>query len=224
MSFIVETITGDRRIQLASEEFVRPMSIGTNWAKLRIGLRCAVWYAGGNFSNVVFSAGVCQGQNGFVSTNTVDYIGANFLASMLGTFTQTVTSQPFAYSTSGVTYFKKTGSSVLLTNTAGASGPFIGANPQAYHSQIFLDIAKGSPNYTFNCWAFNSFAASQTDITRLAFLQALENETAPTGLSNVGANITLAYSGNNLFDSVSIYWNRSTPTLEISDIAICRFL
>lgn len=224
MSFIVESISGDRRIQLGAEEIVRPMAIGTNWTKLRIGIRAGLWYAGGNFSNAVLALGVCQGQNGFISTNTVDYFGVVAGSAMLSTWTITTTSQPFAYTPAGAVYFRKTGQSVVSSTAGSATGPFFTCNPQQFRSQFFFDITKGATTYTFSSWGFNAFATSQTDVSRAVFLQALENEVSPTSLTNLFASQTIAYSGSGLFDSVSLYWNRSTPTMEISDLAVCRYL
>ena len=75
MAFIVESLAGDRRLQLGGEEFVRPMSFGGRWGRLRIGLRCMV-NAATTITNGGFVVGVCSGStNTFVSSTTTDYIG-----------------------------------------------------------------------------------------------------------------------------------------------------
>lgn len=224
MAFIVETIAADRRIQLATEEFVRPMGIGSSWGKIRIGLRLAL-NGVSTLSTQGFNVGICQGANGFMSTSTVDYMGVQFSSALpLSSSGLTFNVGPPAYyqaATSSFITIKKVGM-VNTTANAGALSLFWAAAPTTNHSQLFLDITKGT-TYTLTAWGPGSAAAGQTDVSASSFLLNMENEAAPatTTTAALGA---LAYSGNALFDSISIFWNRSVPTIEISDIAVCRFL
>ena len=224
MAFIVETISGDRRIQLGYEEFIRRMTIGTNWTKIRIGLRLALNGSSSLSSSAPFFLGVCQGANGFLSPVTTDYFGAKPGNTSAEGWTFTA-GAPGSYNPVNAGYYvaKKTGSTITNTGIVVPNSPFFVSSPATNHSQFFLDITKGSPNYTTAMWAPNSVQVV-TDVAVSAFLSNLENETAPGTVTALGALSTNAYSGAALFDSVSVVWTRSTPTVEISDIAVCRFL
>lgn len=225
MSFIVETISGDRRIQLANEEIVRPMSMGTSWTKIRIGVRHAVWIVSGNFGATEYAIGVCQGQNGVTSPGTVDAVGMVPGGSITPTWNYTaaggVIPPVLSPTGSGIQAFTKVGALYTATAGGGNTGALVG-NPNTSHSAYYVDILKGSPQYSITLWSPQNAAAAQTEITRSAFLQSMENEAAPANVSSSNA-VPFTYAGNGLLDSVFLYWSRFSPTLEISDITVCRF-
>ncbi len=226
MSYIVETIIGDRRIQLTCEEIVRPILLGgSNWTKLRIGIRCAVWYSGGNLPGTCLSVGLSQTADAFLSTNTVDMLGFLCQNGTTNTWTLTTTSVPFCYTGGGILYYQKVGTTVTSLAATNTTGPFIVADPTAYYSNFFVEITKGSPNYTMAMWAANSFANGQISVsTRDTFYLTLENEAAPTNMTNLFNLSTSSYTGTGNLSYLSVYWNRATPSLEITDIAVCRFV
>jgi hypothetical protein len=200
------------------------MTIGTLWTKIRIGMRVAI--NGSSTASILTNnlphllVGVCQGSNGFLTQNTTDYIGGATWWNTAFTFVQ---ASPTSYytSTSLTNPVKKIGSTVTQVGGGAATAYFTNAVTVS-RSQLFVDILKGSPNYTITMWAPTSAGAVQTDISSSTFLANIENEAAPGTTSALGA-VTAAYSGASLFDTVSVSWLRSTPTIEISDIAICRF-
>jgi hypothetical protein len=231
MAFITETIVGDHRIQLGSEDLVRQMGFGSNWQKIRIGMRLAVYDTIGDLSATSLVIGVCQGvSNAFTSVNCTDFIGGCIPGPFDGAVTWTRTAgAPVSYViANGYCHaIKKTGAAFPST---GAGTAVQGANPQARyfsampgssHTTVLCDITKGT---TYGVVIGTS--STIADVTRAAFLLQMENEATPAvmnSMSLVSYGSSIAYSGAGLFDSVNIRWARSTPTIEISDLTVVRF-
>lgn len=225
MAFIVETITGDRRLQLGNEDFVRPMLIGTNWKKIRIGLRWAFNDTGGDILTAGFVAGVCQGtQYSYSSPSCTDFIGVSLPGGAtpdtisLVRLTSTAVYYASPGNANGATIHKKVGAVTTVVAMGLNYGAYTNAVPSSYRSLYFIEITKGAPNYTVGVW--NQYQ-HQTDFSRATFIGMMDNESAPAPLAATSA--TPAYSGNGLFDSVCLRWNKSTPTVEISDLTVVRF-
>jgi hypothetical protein len=225
MAYIVETIAGDKRIQLGNEDFVRPMGFGANWKKIRIAMRLAFNDSGSDITTAGFVVGVCQGtQYSYSSANCIDFIGASIPGGATpDTISLTRTTSTILYYTSpgnssGMAVHKKVGAVITAVSYGLNVTGYFNAVPTAYRSLYFVDIAKGSPNYAINTWTQSQH---QSDFSRDTYISMLDNESAPTPLASSAA--TPAYSGSGLFDSVCIRWNKSTPTIEISDLTVVRF-
>jgi hypothetical protein len=181
--------------------------------------------SGGDILTAGFVVGVCQGaQYSYSNANCVDFIGASVPGGATPDTVQlTRTTSTILYYTSpgnasGMTFHKKVGAVTTVVASGLNLTGFINAVPTAYRSMYMVDITKGSPNYTIGVW---TQFQHQTDFSRATYISMLDNESAPSPLtSTVG---TAAYSGSGLFDSVCIRWNKSTPTIEISDLTVVRF-
>ena len=226
MAAIVETIVGDRKLELGNEEFVRQMSIGTRWGKIRIGCRLSI---NGNTTipNAVFLMGVCQGtQFTFSSASCLDWIGGSPGGLYPSTSFSWSAGPPARYGLdSGGAKIKKVGSTITSAANAFIAGTMWAA-PATTRGIFSMDITKGSPNYNVH---FYAPAVASGDISSGTFLAHMETDgsTPPFTTNNlIGNNDTdwnVAYSGSALFDTVSILWNKSSPTIEISDLCVVRF-
>ncbi len=226
MSHIVESISGDRRIQLAKEEFVRPMSFGTAWNKIRIGMRLGLSGNSAVVTSLPFYVGVCKGPNTFLSDSTTDWFGAGLGQSGYGGLTWAFTAGTPSYytgSSAGCSTTWKVGST-LTWNWGGGTAAIFPANVTTNCAQCFLDITKtSSTQWTPQWWVPTTAAAAQTHITESQFFLNMENETAPPNTAS-GGTYTWTYTGAGQQDSISIVWFHSWPVMEISTIAVCRFL
>lgn len=223
MSFIVETMPGDRRFQMGREEFLRPMIIGTNWNKIRIGVRLGLT-GNSTFTLGSFGIGVCQGNSGYLADTTVDWFGGWTTQSGItgNTVTFNAGTPNYYQLTSGTTAVWKR-NNTTTTNTTATPAIFLPTQPTAFRQQLFCDILKGSPSYTATLWAPNTAGLGQTDIGEASFLQSMENEGTPTSVV-AGSGVAVTYSGSGLHDTISLIWTRCCPVIEISTIAVARYL
>ena len=228
MANIVEPIVGDRRIQLGNEEFVRTLGVRTNWSKLRIGIRHNVNTTGATILSASFVVGLCEGSAAtYYNNNTTGFWGL----SICGALTSNWTLSGNFYATSGgnSTFVTRIGNTTnTASNSIGGDTPYVIINPS--HGVMYLDLEKnnaGSNRMTH--WYMDS-TAHNYDHSQTEFFQGMESEftggspnSVPGARNYNGAN-NYNYAGNiNALDPLSISWNKSTPTMEISDIMVLRF-
>lgn len=225
MASIVETISGDRRLQLGNEEFTRQMGWSSDWKRIRIGVRVA-FNGNATITTPNFQIGVCTGTANGYKSNTADYMAWRFNSSGSWSFT----SGPPAYY-SGTFNFAtvyRVGSTDTTNLSSSATG-FVTAAPASVRSAMYVTIFKPvkTPTVTtvFSIQGFypGTSGAAQTDVVLQEFYRMLEAEVMGTEYCALGSQVNQTYAGAGLFDSVSIYWNNASPTVEICDLAVCRF-
>ncbi len=219
MANIVETIAGDRRLQLGNEEFLRQMSFSSDWKKLRLGVRVA-FNGNATITTVQFQIGFSQGTaNGYKSNSTTDYIG--YRPQSVGGWSYNA--GPPAYYSGIMNFFVVTRKGSTDTSQASNSANgFVSAAPATNRSAFYVEVAKGNQP-TIAGFYPNSSANAQIDCSLNNFFRLLEAETIGTEYVSNTNTFTMAYNGAQAWDSVSIYWNNASPTVEISDVAVCRF-
>ncbi len=220
MANIVESISGDRRIQLGAEEFIRPFSFGASWTKIRIGLRLSI-LGRTQINNALFAVGVCQGYSGWNSPTPTDYFGffyggtggPNAMSVTVGTVTYYTTSSGQA------TAIHRTGG-VQTQVSSGVSGGSIGAWPT--RTAWFVTITKSATMTIQLNWLLNPAA----DQSLLNFMLMEEDEAANAGLfsgwSSAAPTVSSGTSSG-MMDSVSVSWNHSVPVMEISDLMVVKY-
>jgi hypothetical protein len=223
MAFIVESTTfpGDRRLQLGAEDFFRTLSFGTNWTKIRIGVRMSMNDAYGNvLANL--SVGVSQGSAACLnSPSIIDAIGLTHggnIGEYSNNFTRSLNTTPCYRPGVSSAAFNKKGAINTITAGGGYTLNLSGA-PAIAQTPWLVDIAKGTPSYTITVWTLGAVTIS--NVTRATYLLQLENESTPVNMSSSAT--TMTYSGSALFDTVFIHWSKSTPTVELSDVSVVRF-
>lgn len=224
---------GDKYVSLANEELVRTLQIGTDWTKLRIGVLLAVTPDGtNNLASAALMMGVCSGTtNPYGAASTTNFVGAAFHASAPGATSGTLTYN----ANSGNPVFTSVGTwpatrvGTTLGNATGSATAFMlttnTGSPQR-RSPLFLDITKGSPNYTVVRWTPSSSQSSflNGDCTLGELLNMLE-VVSPTwlgiALSSISATIAASETAG-AFDSVDLFWNKAGFPLEVYALAVAR--
>jgi len=237
--WIFDRFVYSRRFQMGREELLRPLPFGTDWLSLRIGIRYSVndsarsnYPVAGNYGYCTY-LGVQQGSDTSFLANTVtDWIGGGnignnaapngqlniYTVGSPGYYTMAL-GRPNGLWKTGSTYTFATESSVLVYVTG--SGENGGYGPQ-YFCASYVDITKGSPNYTFNVYYCNSAANAQTNITEATFLANMESGATPSQTAAASGK-TIAYTGQGLFDTLSIVVTKCWPSTEIGSLAIVRY-
>ena len=218
----------DKRIQLSNSCCARKWTtdLGTSWNSIRVGCRISITDSGANLTSTPRLA------FGIQSGITNLWLDANGPTNWCGIVTTPATltrhAGPPAYYDVGneVMYLvaKKVGTT--LTTGAAAWGstflPFLFDATTASRSVIFLDILKGSPNYTFATMVHDQLG-SVGDVSLYTYLSRIILATPTVANHNRNTGVTLAVSESaGTFDSVGISWDHSDALIEISDITVVR--
>jgi len=234
MPFIIQGFGSEQRVQLGADEIIRPMAWGTNWAKIRIGMRIAI-NTQQTFANAAFIVGVCQGNTaGWTSTSTTDAIGIS-----QGNIFTNIYNTSWGYfsafggvnigGTSGICCGRKVGANYTSNTAVNTASIYCAAQPLmgAARSIFLVDISKNfNGTISATTWGLDLSSVSQ-DCSRFWLLYQMENETAPktpanSGLTSNGA-ASLSVAGSLAWDNVFISWSRSVPIMEVCDVTVVRY-
>jgi hypothetical protein len=217
---------GDVRAYLAGNTLRRTLSIGSNWTRLRIGIRFSYEDTGATLTGTPrFVLGLCSGtanpwNNG--ASTTLNFIGVRQVNASV---TRNIVGDSTHFA-GALQPFKRLG----ITSTTGTTftNAWVGsAQPATRRNLLFLDILKGSPNYTLHGFYRDSTVGA--DVTRAKFIEQVEvvssvvSNHSWTDGGPLGAGKTLAFDEvAGALDTVNIAWDRSAPKIYISDLAIVR--
>lgn len=209
----------DKRIVVSNGTWVRPIPFGTTWSQLRFGIRVHMRDSGANLTGTPrFVMGVCSGSSNIYGDATT----TNFAGIRTNNATWTRVATDYSVTTNAFAPTKRIGSTItdgtLLNTTLRFNNGAAAAT--ADRGVFFVDINKGSPNYTFDIFRAGTSVA---DISRTVFLEQME--IAAPAITNYTSVTTAAFAvdetaGN--FDHISFFWDRTTPEMEICDIAVAR--
>lgn len=230
MAHITETISGDRRIQLGNEGYLRKMHFGANWTKLRIGIRFSI----NGRSTIVapsITLGVCADANsGYYEDRSNGFIGV--YNGVIGNYnyvhSQAVTSY-YTWSSNNMTgTIYKTNDTVSTTNTTWGLAMCFSATATP-PNVLMVTILKINSAYYLVDEIGPTFTTVQAGQGLHSFYKAMEDEAGST-ISASLSRIANAAPGNLIGSTnvpmpyVYVGWNKSTPTLEITHIAVTKFI
>lgn len=238
MIAIIERVissASDKLIQLSTSGVSRPMTIGTDWDTIRVGIRLSFnlgTWTGNLTGTPKFSFGVCNNaQYEIFSYTTVTH--------MLGMLTNVATMTPglsggkyqIGLGSSGVVVAKKV--ATTITTGAGSLSATTGVSAAAGQARscFWFEIAKGSPNFTLAITYPTSAAGAVTDMSESELF--LGCETSPASIPALGGNFAgyqtrsavsfaVDESTDGEFNGVYIDWNRTTWSVEVSDVAVYK--
>lgn len=213
----------DNRIALSNSNFARPHGVGS-WSKLRVALRISGTDSGASLTAPEFAFGLCAGTTNIYKDGTTDHFAG---MRTTGNWTRTTNSGILNYQTGGGIWqpFKRIGTTTTTSTNLAGAGIIVSANAATVATRylLFLDILKGSPNYTFSLFDPNggNFAA---DATASDFLtQAVLTTPSFSGhVVNASATLAVDEATNGTLNCVNLYWDQIDPKIELSDLAIVR--
>ena len=210
----------DQCIALASSQFGRLHGFGDSWNTLRVAISIAVEDTGANIPGVVFRLGLCHGTTNMPGDVTTDNsYGLEFITGF-----QRNAGPPVNYSQlASPVAFRRVGS----TETTGATNMTYGVigAVNVCRQVIFVDIIKGSPNYTFKVF-YKYNLTSTVDIPPASFLAQVP--LASPSLSNytyqspTGTSLAIDIGANGILDTVYCGWNLLSPRIFIGNLAVVR--
>lgn len=223
VSILSRTISavGDKRIVVANGTFVRPIPFGTTWSQLRFGIRFHMRDSGANLAGTPrFVMGVCSGSSAIYG----DASTTNFAGIRTNNANWTRSATAYDVTTNAFAPTKKVAAVITDGTVLNTSMKFTnGATAATADRQVFfVDVNKGSPNYTFDIFRLTTGSAI-ADISRTLFLEQME--IAAPAITGHATGTTAAFAldeSAGTFDHLSFFWDRTTPEIEICDIAVAR--
>jgi len=215
----------DNRIRLTNSNFARLWStdVGTSWTTICVGCRMTIEDTGANLvSTPRLAFGICVGtSNIFMDATTTHWLG---FYSVDPTWPR-VSGSPATYAMADATtapLFSKRITSTITSAGTQTANPRLCDCSTANRSAFFMYITKGSPNFTGSLFCRGGTTAS--DVSLAEYLAALPlSSPSITNHSNAG-NVTLAIDegANGSFNAVNIAWDRTSPAIELSDLAVVK--
>ena len=214
----------DNRIQLTNSNFARLWSsdVGTTWTKIRIGCRISIEDTGANLTSTPrFAFGICSGtSNIFQDATTTHWLG---FYSVDPTWPR-VSASPATYAMADVTTAPLLTKRISTTITSAATQT---ANPRlidsttANRSAFWMDVTKGSPNFTASLFCRGGTTAS--DVSMSDYLGALPLLSPAIANHTNAGDVVLAIDegANGSFNAINIAWDRAS-SIEISDVAVVK--
>lgn len=221
-------VLGKKRLTIGNEEYGRSMGFGTDWGKVRLGVRFGINNTGS--PNAITAAdlaiGLSQGTDRmYKNVSCRDFIGWSYGNPQgAATFTYGSPAPIYWTSTSPDGYYISRVNGVTTSVSTASSPNILSADPASYLSAQFIDIIKNSP--TSVTVAVRKVTSMVTGVaTQELFMRAMEDESSYAGFgTSVTSTTFTSYAGNSLWDSVDIAWNVSAPNaMEIASIYALRY-
>lgn len=213
----------DKRIVLANSQFARPFSIAS-WTKLRIGLRLIMNNTGATITTPRLFVGLSAGSTNLIMDATTDNWCGVATQGSWSYYAGGFPAAPVEYYGYNMRATKRVGST-LTDNTSSITGDasLPADATTADRTVIFVDITRGSPNYTFQVQKYRNVDAASVDVSLATFLAKVEEATPTISSHGAGTAKTLAVDeSGGAFDHVNIGWDKASPTIEICDLAIVK--
>lgn len=215
----------DKRALIKNGQLKRLFSYLNDWTKIRIGIHFS--FDGSLAANItgtpqfVFGL-ISDTDNGWGNVTTDHFLGWR---TNVATWTYNAgAGNPYFSLASAAILTKKIGTTITSGSSFSPSPSFT-ANNTLIRNALFLEITKGSPNFTVQSSHPGSAAAAQQDITDDVF----ENMMNAVDISACSSTPTVAYSSstawtiaideatNGYFNGLNIFWDK-TVGFEVSTV------
>lgn len=212
MANIITDVGGENMVRVDNARFARqPLpEIFTGWTKLRVALLLNILDSGVNITGTIrFAYGLCAGSTNIPGDATCTHFVGGLLAS-----------SPWARNTPPTRYSGNAFAAKLvgttLTTSAIAACTYVVTPSQ----MLFIDITKGSPNYSLQAF----FSVSTTVATYATFLtQSLAGTPSATGHSYPAAETIAVNEGvDGILDHACVWWNKADPAWDIAAWRVFR--
>lgn len=214
----------DKRIRLANAQFARPFDFGS-WTKIRIFMRWACADSATMMSgSTTWMFGLCSGTTNLPGDATTTHaigVGSN------STWNGGSNASYYGFGTR-FNFLSRIGSTVALLNVdVAATNAAIGHPTPAQRSLLFVDFTKGSPNWTGQVQVARNSSTLTVDTSYddMMTYAELESTGAVSGhiVAQTARTFAVDEATNGTLDSICLWWPRTSPVIEISDIGVVRF-
>lgn len=215
----------DMRISLTASNFCRPFAFADGWTSMRIAMRLIMTNTGADLTSTPrFWVGLCSGNTNMAMDATTTHF--------FGCYTSTAT---WAYTAAAPTRYGAI--SVLAVQRIGATITNSGGNSMSTSLQMradattstrqffCVDITKAFTPTTYSCGGgLYCNSTSSNDVTTSNFLATIPLSTMSFTYHTpfTARFLTVSEETYGTLDHVNIGWDRASPTIEISDLALVK--
>jgi hypothetical protein len=235
MASTIEIInrSGDKRLLLAQSQLARTMAIGSDWAKLRVGVTMSL---DGAQENITGTPRLLMGLNSGTSNLPFDETPGHFIGVRTNVASMTYAGTALSYgisdtiqlyknlagveTTSNLTSARNMGISRASENHDYVNGPSV--------STWFLDLEKVDASTMGVVFASQEYAANEDHgLTESAFKQAMTLEDIAdavvfgTQAKTSSGTVSIDEASDGFLDTICIAWDRLI-SLEVSKVSFAR--
>lgn len=211
MANIITDFAGEKRVVMTDARFARKPLTGffAGWSHIRVALYALVTDSGANITGTPrWAFGVCAGSTNIMGdATTTHFCGA---ISNVATWNRSTT--PTRFNTASMMVPAKQVVSTLTTGTAfGGSAIYL---QTAVLSMYFIDIIKGSPNYSFQLFKPTGAATPTLSdfLTQAASgVPAFTNHALSTAVT-----VAVDEATDGTFDHGCVWWDQSVCNVNIA--------
>lgn len=232
--FITTTFAGgnDVALQMGNEEWVRTLAIGSTWNHIRIGILYQIVGTATISTGSGFAVGMCSGHtNPFNNAATTNFVGIECITS-LG-FQANSGNPYYQFASTNIFACKKVVSTITTAATNLADSTDMGV-PTAVGSTLrrgllYVDITKGSPNYTIGIMAAQSMGSTSVGSHDFTVAELLSGLTPTFGSMTIGGFLFSVGNGAQAlacdetaggFDTVDVYSNEANNAMNLYEVAV----
>ncbi len=219
-------------ISMSNATWGRPVTIPASWNKIRIGFRAHMVNTGANLTGQpTFAFGFNSGTTlQYGDATTQNFVGCAFDNIATWTYSATGTSD-YSWGSAGTGLVARTRIGTTTTDgaliSAGGWQFNSGAGASSADRQInFLDVTKGSPNFTLKMAIAANTGGICGDVSASNFLlymgqtTPVPSESGYNGSSLSSPTLAVSEGSNGTLNAINFYWNRADTAFEICDIAV----
>jgi len=228
MANIVENISGNKALELGGEEFVRKLTFGNAWNRIRIGIMCVLNGSANIAPPRRLVMGLCDGdQFTYLSSSCLSFVGISWGPNPGGDWTYSGVNGYYGmYAGGSVSYVtSKINTTITDTTTGNNTSHYIKSGGSGTPHLLMVELIRSATPGTYSV---RGYAPDSIDIANIPqffdFMQAMEYEAIPGGYTYCNVlNAANATGMSTNLDTLSIYWSLASPTIEITDVCVLRF-
>lgn len=228
MATIVENISGNKALQLGGEEFVRKLTFGNAWNRIRIGIMCVLNGSANIAPPRRLVMGLCDGdQFTYQSASCLSFVGISWGPNAGGNWTYDGVGGTYGmYAAGSVSYVtSKINTTVTDTSTGNNATKYLKTGGSGTPHLLMVELIRSATPGTYSV---RGYAPDGTDILSIPsfynFMLSMEWEDTgnfTTYFERLAAANATGMSTN--LDTLSLYWSLASPTIEITDVCVLRF-
>lgn len=208
---------------MADGRFARPLNATmlSGWVTLRIALLMDITDSGGNLTGTPrFGVGLCSGAVNILGDTTTD----NWVGFISNSASWTRATIPSRYESSDSRAATRVGTTLTVAGTDAIGAATWRLLADGSRKLFFVDITRGSPNFTVFCSLFSTSLTGSTDISDAIFVtQSVSGVPAATSHQAATAQTIAVDEGTNgTLDHVNIWYNQVAAPLRIANFRVFR--
>lgn len=214
----IVSVNSLNNVGMVNSTWGRPVALPAAWSKVRVGLLLHFGNTGGALaSSPVLAVGLCHG--------TTQMYGDSTTAHFAGLKTVSVNWVDVGCGGASILGSVAVQASVVVAGSETLSGNICTDARYAFSAtqrhMYFVDITKGSPNYTFNLFTVIVDACG-ADVTVSQFLTQVGLASPSFSSHSFGTPVTLAVNegANGTLDTMNVFWNRVDAQCNLGAVAV----